>query len=467
MSARRGLTTSAIVVVAGLSALLGMAAAASAKIIADNGFRPARNGFSFTNYTAGYAGLGPNQMRALYGSRVCAVLTKRDGCVLTPPAQQYASAFSKLMNNGHCYGMATISLLLFRDLWHPFAAGPLFGLKLKGATSLQRTIAYAWMWQNLQAVTSGRIVGTPERILSALSSALRKPGGEMYVLVFFPRKGSGGHGVTPYAVDDLGGGRYDLLVYDNNHPGVVRRVHVNTRTNTWSYQLSTNPKNPESLWDGDAKTKNLQLWPVLPGFGVHPCPFCAQRGRPAGADNQIQLEGNPRDHAHLLIIDSRGRRLGYVGDRLLSEIPGGHASAPVMAQDWSERPEPIYTVPASDNVTVLVDGRGLHAPDTESVSVVGPAHDAAIDDIRIRPGELNAFTLAGSAASLRYKSAPGQPESPLFDLGLVGSRGDFRFTIRALGLTPSSTFASSLNRRGSTLTFRDLAESARSGSRSR
>jgi hypothetical protein len=452
----RGAATRVVAVGLVLVALLCAASAASAEIVADSGFRPNPDGFSFRNYAKSEANLSAAQLELLYGHRVCAFVRQPEGCVLTPPAQVTLNKLNEDMNNGHCYGFATLSLLLYRHLWPPFGPGPPYGLKLAGSASLERSIAYAWAWQTLPAIESGVVKATPKQVLRSLISLLSRRSAQPYVLAFLNRTKSGGHAVTPYAVDALGRGRFDILVYDNNHPGVERRVHVNTRTDTWSYELAANPRNPESLWDGDAGTKSLLLYPVVPGLGVHPCPFCAPEGRPTPTYNELQLEGNPRNHAHLLIVDRRGRRLGFVRGHLVSEIPGGHAVSQLLVDDWRERPEPIYRVPPGLDLKVMIDGRGLHAPDYEHLSFVGPAHDAVIDKIRIQPGEVNVLTLSGSAATISYRSAPGQTESPTFDIGLAGSSGDFRFTLASRSLTPSSTVRASLDRTHSTLTFADV-----------
>src|SRR5207248_1298258 len=72
-------------------ALFGISAtAASAETtVADNGFRPDPNGFSFENYgnDSGYANLGPAEMQKLFGPGVC--VNTQNGCTLTPPAQQW------------------------------------------------------------------------------------------------------------------------------------------------------------------------------------------------------------------------------------------------------------------------------------------------------------------------------------------------------------------------------------------
>lgn len=443
------------------AALLIGASEASAKIIADSGFRPARDGFSFPNYTTGYADLGPNQIRTLFGSGVCKFVTKKAGCVLIPPAERYLKDENRDMDAiGHCYGFSTLSLLLFRGQYPAFGRGPTSSLRLQRNIALQRAIAYTFQWQTLPAVLAGRVTATPNQVLRSLIAALRRPGGETYGIGVTKPDRTGGHEITPFEVDELGAGRFDVLVYDNNYPGATRRVRFDTRRNTWSYQAAINPRERSGRYQGNARTKSVMLDPTTPGLGVHPCPFCAPRKGQRGSYNELRLEGNPYSHAHLLIVDSRGRQLGYVNGRLVSEIPGGRAIFPIAFADWRERQEPIYRIPANLNVSVAVDGRGLRTPDREHLSLIGPGHDVAIDDLRIRPGERNTFVVSASAGSFAYTSASGQPQSPTFDMGLMGSRGDFRFRLKALSLNPASTVTAAIDRRRATLTFRDVGAAA-------
>jgi hypothetical protein len=440
-----------------VGALLATASAASAKLIAATGFVPTRDGFSFENYGSGFADLAAPQMRALFGSRVCAVITKRRACVLTPPALRYMQAANRDMADGHCQGMSVLALLLFKKLYPGFGPGSTYSLRLRGDVRLQRAIAYGYMWQYLPVVRNAYFTSTPEQVLRFLIAAFRRPGGEPEGLGFYQLKdGSqiGGHEVTPIGVDELGDGRYDVLVYDNNWPGKTRRVRIDTRTDSWSYQASTNPRNREWLYQGRGKTNELVVDPTTPGLGVHPCPFCApRRGTPAY--NEIRLEGSVFNHAHLLIVDRRGRRLGYVGGRFVNQIPGARAIFPLELDVPGENQEPVYRVPAGLSVAITIDGRGLRGPDSEELSVTGPNHDLALGDIGIRPGELDYLALSASGGKFAFRSAPGQRVSPLFDVGLVGAGGDFRFQVKTLSLTPGSLVTGTLNRARRTLAFRD------------
>src|SRR5581483_3355453 len=73
------------------------------QLIADNGFRPDKNGFPFENYgnDGNPKNLGPPEMQALFGDQVCSS-GSGDSCQLTPPAQQWMDEQNAGMNGGHC-----------------------------------------------------------------------------------------------------------------------------------------------------------------------------------------------------------------------------------------------------------------------------------------------------------------------------------------------------------------------------
>ena len=94
---------------------------------------------------------------------------------------------------------------------------------------------------------------------------------------------TGGHAITPFAVEDKGDGQFAILVYDNNFPGATRAVEVDTNEDTWSYVASTNPDEQSALYEGDARSDTLELDPLSPGARVpRPCPFCAGEAKGGG-----------------------------------------------------------------------------------------------------------------------------------------------------------------------------------------
>lgn len=445
--------------VAFVACLLGVPASAAAKITASIGFSPSRNGFSFANYGNGYSNLSANEMRALFGTGVCAFVNKSKGCVLTPVAKRYMDDANRGMAGGHCFGFSALSLLLFRHRFPPLATKPVDRLRLPGDTQLQHAIAYTFQWQTLPALQNAWVRGSPNDVLRFLTNALRHGDAQLYTMAIFRPGFEGGHAITPYAVDSRGGGRYDVLVYDNNWPGQVRRVHFDTHANTWSYVAAANPSVPDSTYTGNAKTGTLNLIPATPGLGVHFCPFCDQAdGRPTY--NQLSLEGNPYNHAHLLIRDPQGRALGYVGGKLVSQIPNARAMFSTAFSDSQERQEPLYRIPFGINVEVTVDGSGLRYPDTEHFSLIGQNHDLAVDGIVVGPGERESIALNGDEESMTYTSAGSQlPESPLFSVGLVRRAGDYSIGIQALAYRSDSVINISDDRATSTLSIHDASAS--------
>ena len=83
--------------------------------------------------------LSAAELRLLYGGRVCAFVAPERACVLTPPAQETLDELNNGMDNGHCYGFATLSLLLYRGLWPPFGPGQPYRIKLEDSSAVQRT----------------------------------------------------------------------------------------------------------------------------------------------------------------------------------------------------------------------------------------------------------------------------------------------------------------------------------------
>ena len=47
--------------------------------------------------------------------------------------------------------------------------------------------------------------------------------------------------MTPYAVDNKGGGTYQVLIYDNNWPGQTRAITFDTKADTWTYAAASQP----------------------------------------------------------------------------------------------------------------------------------------------------------------------------------------------------------------------------------
>jgi hypothetical protein len=417
----------------------------SGRILADSGFRPRSDGFSFENYGPGYQDLTALQMQDLFGPRVCA-LGEGIKCVLTPPAQVWMTEVNQAMAGGHCFGFSVTSLMIFQGILSPFDYGGLTtpALPLIGNIALQQRIAESFALQVTDRVVRAAIEGTPNRVLDQLITRLKRGRGETYTLGILRRDKSAGHAITPYAVEDRGHGTVMVLVYDNNYPGITRAVAFDRNKNAWSFDASANPSEPSDLFAGDARTKSAVLFPTKPGVGIHPCPFClrARAGGPATAGyDLLSLTADPVNHAHLLIGDREGRKTGYVEGRLVNEIPGASVIPTFQNQNWRESPEPRYRIPSDLDVSILVDGATLDAPDTESVSVIGPGHAAVVREITLRPGEQNRLDVSQNGTTITYRTEPGFAQSPRLELGLDRAKRDYKFAITPTTIEGGSTLA--------------------------
>lgn len=442
----------------------------SGKLIADDGFRPAPNGFSFENYPNFQGGVPQNLVPAnvydLFGPRVCQQGSGAN-CVLTPTAQKWMDIENERMAGGHCMGFSVTALRFFAHNLpqKPFGANSTFGLPIRNNLPLQSQLAEDWVFQDLQSVTTRKIAGTPTQVLQGLVTALKASGnsaysghgygyggrGELYTLVLFKRDGSGGHAITPYAVEDQGNGKYVILVYDNNFPGVTRPFYVNTNTDTWKYEGGINPSDTNELYEGDAHSGNFFLLPTSPGLGTQPCPFCGGgsgtssggAGSTVGAAQQyyqITLTGSPTNHAHLVLI-SHGKFTGFYHGKTVNQIPGAQVVQTLSAQTWNAAPEPAYRIPVGTVVGVVIDASDLTKPDKESITLVGPGLYGGVEDIRLVPGDRDIIAFGGGAKGFLYRTTAGHPSTPGLALGLEEGKVGYAMAVAAAGTKGGSQIA--------------------------
>ena len=138
---------------------------------------------------------------------------------------------------------------------------------------------------------------------------------------------------------------------------------------------------------------------------------------------QIALEGDPSNHSHLLITDSKGRTTGYVNGRLVTGIPGSKAIVPYADQVWKVRPEPIYRIPAGVRVSVKVEGAPLARPVVENVSLVSQNAAAVVKGLRAGPGRNARIDFGAGAASVRYHAGNLSGAAPIVRHYLSSDRG--------------------------------------------
>jgi hypothetical protein len=405
-------------------------------MVADLGFRPAANGFKFENYGAaeGLTNLTPDDLRRMFGDQVCAS-TADNGCILTPPAEQWMVNTNEAMGGGHCEGFAALSLVFYTQKESPtrFGGDKTYDLDIAGNQALQREIAYFFATQATLPTQQSEVKGkTPNEILDMLTEAFKtgSQGGDTYTMGIYQPGFKGGHAITPYAVQDKGNGVFSVMVYDNNYPGLERSVEIDRNANTWVYTASTNPNEPASEYKGDADTQTLTITPTSPRLEKQVCNFCdevaggssgARLQAPATQYNEIWVDGD----GHLLITTPDGKRLGYVDGNLVNEIPG--ASFQTVRSDdlWKDTEEPVYYIPTGIEFTVTLDGDGLEGQSDSSVTMIGPGYDLGVDNILLDPGEQDTITFSADGKTISYQTEYN--ESPDIILGVETDAADYEF----------------------------------------
>jgi hypothetical protein len=333
------------------------------RILANSGFRPQVNGFSFENSgnDAGPVNLTPQNVEDLFGPQVCAA-GEGASCTLIPPARHWMQQVNASMADGHCMGFSVTALRFFsRNLAvDSYGASRAISLPVQGNDALQSLIAEGFAYQDLPSVIDHAIVGTPVQVLGALIHALRA-GRELYTLAIIRPDGSGGHAITPFAVEDRGDGRIEILAYDNNFPGIVRALDVNTRLDTWHYVGGINPADTSEVYSGDAQTRTIALLPTTPGERQQPRPFCSSG----------KLPGKPS------VLDN----LRYI----VYHLPLGHP-----------------------DIKVLIDSSGITRPATTQLQVNGAGLVFYVQDIRMAPGQQDAMALPATRRVPPRSRAPAR-----------------------------------------------------------
>jgi hypothetical protein len=393
--------SASITLLVGITLALSLLTARAQGFAADTGFRPGEHGFAFENYggDAGATNLTPSELVRLFGPGVCIKPPDEKGnCKLTAPAAMWMEEANKAMDGGHCEGFAVLSLFLY-DKTIPtdiFGAGSVNQLALKGNTPLQREIALWFITQGLPQVQEKTIRGKPSFIVQRLIEGYKNK--EFFTGGFYMPDGSSGHAVTPYAVKDLGGGQYHIMIYDNNFPGQERFIEVDANAETWKYEGSPNPETEPFTYTGDGDSQTLEITPQKLRLDKPTCPFCNQTsfgnllaGLPAsttastgggsgsqgsgetesGASEADELSGQTQimlnGRANIIITDEQGRKTGFADGKVLTEIPNSQVILP-KSKSGAKR-APIVVVPAGGKYTVNVTEMGGSNP-ASSLSVI-------------------------------------------------------------------------------------------------
>ncbi len=416
-------------------------------VVFDFGFNPADNGFSFENYGDDIpaTNLTADELRRMFGDEVCADING-DECILTPPAEQWMEQINGDMAGGHCEGMAVLSLMMYTGQVSPSDFGGELASELDiNDEALQREIAYWWATQAVDPTASSIVTGTPMEILETIEQM--DVNGETYTIGIYNDRGEG-HAITPFGVEDKGDGLFAILVYDNNYPGEVRELFVDSRDNSWTYETSINPEVETDVWSGNADTATLDLTPTSARLETQTCPFCeggysslsGKLAAPAQALNQIFLDGE----GHILITDESGNRLGYVDGKIINEIEGASYSKYRMLASGNT-PEPIYSIPANLDVTITIDGTELTEETLTDLMMIGPGFSIGVEGIYLEPGQVDMAYFYPADEMIAYETTSDESPSIIFAIENPNAEADYYFELFGTDMVGGGTITAWLD----------------------
>jgi hypothetical protein len=227
------------------------------KFLADTGFRPRKDGYSFQNQGGQYPRTPPVLTAAgvakMFGGGAC-LGGNTTNCKLTPAATEWMASVNRAMNIGQCEGMAVSSLAFFKHVNDPatYASGATAAHDLTH-DEVGPLIGYYWAFQMVNPVRTALIKSlmtqTPTGVEDTLADMMKRHEFAT-VAVRSPR---GGHAVTPYAIEDRGGGVHWIRIYDNNWPDKDRYIIIDRRRNTWKYELASAARSARSARGAGAR----------------------------------------------------------------------------------------------------------------------------------------------------------------------------------------------------------------------
>ncbi len=326
--------------------------------------------FSFPNFGGIEHGsvVSPDHLARMFGKdEVC--IPGGDTCRLTPIAKEYLRAVNDTIRGGRCEGFAVLSGLasLGEVELDVFGAASARALSIEDNRPLGAELAYWYATQFLRdVVPRTTLPTTAQEALTTLHDEFRTPDHPMYRIGMARLDEStgalsGGHAILATSVAPSSSpGRYVIGVYDNNHPEAERQIEIDFENNRWSYQASSNPDDPTTLYAGDATNQNpLYLAVVEPRQGVHACTFCSLDAE--DEQDVAQLFGSAS--AEVVAVHPSGARVGEQDGRHIDEHEDGHVHPSFTAACHDCRDSAHVVVPHDPSEGVVLEIRQApHAP---------------------------------------------------------------------------------------------------------
>ena len=420
------------------------------KTLADSGFRPKTNGFSFENWSGDqypYANLTPNDLVILFGDRVCA-RWDGDKCVPTPGATLWIEKQNAGMRGGHCEGMAALSSAFHVNTENPgdYGASPTFSLKPE-FHELMSTISRYFVTQSLDPVAQNTRASQQwplKDIVSFLVDNIKSK--KDYVTLGIYANGSG-HAITPYMVEETGPSAYRVHVYDNNYPGQEKFVDIDAGKDQWVYAAAAiNPSEDPAPWQGAAGSMDVTL--LSTRYESLICPFCGEHApprsprpakapkapkaptKPSPSSENITVE-TPARCSQILIAGKKDKKQFSVGKVKKNEIKGASMTTIRGSRGCNVR------LPGNQeyDFRLVDDGRPYSQPMTDVYMYV-PGNVYSISDVAVSQGTTQGFTLGADV----FTFLAGGSQKPTIRIAgdRAGSNGYYE--VSGFTLTDGYTF---------------------------
>lgn len=300
---------------------------------------------------------------------------------------------------GSCAGIASTALMAFDDVNRFRSAFPAMGVfstisELACTDDVRGVINEVYDYQfgaQDETYTAAALAdATPTQTVQEIRKVfLNDAGDDRYLAIYNNGTGGGGHAIVPYklAFDSTTPTGYWISVYDNSFTGDYNaRIFVDTTANDgqglWSY--SNFP-----MWGGP---KKLFLDQPVSNYFHRPVIGKAGRTMPPAVSSSPTLQAAGRSGAFsrprrsILIADPDGRRIGFHGDSILTEIPGAN---PIIAKNAREGPPVGYDLPRGQ-YTVGIDQSG---EPNSSFTLFGDSSVYKYDRSDAAPGQTDLLTV--------------------------------------------------------------------------
>ena len=224
-------------------------------------YDPTVHGYGFRNYGRDHDNendLNAGNLISIFGAEnVCQAGTTEKDCVLNEPAEEWLAEAIKLLEGGHCEGLAVTSLRFWEGLSFDGKGGPADWQSgahkvsdLEHTNAVSNYVAHYHVLQKLSEISDFRAETwklKPSAILRMLIDSMKDDAKDHYVLSIGMREDgryTRGHAIAPYAVEDMGEGIYHLFVYDSKGNQVIadegssKNCHVEfTPPSTQTYKI--------------------------------------------------------------------------------------------------------------------------------------------------------------------------------------------------------------------------------------